>query len=165
MGQTLSSKGWIFGFRSRQEFRHSFWRQARIPLLEIRGRFNQRWDDFKIMKLRNLEPAEKQMLTALLQSVRDGTQFCLSLEGIMASDMNDGGMGSLLLVPDQDIGDRRFGRRLISGEFNDTDGVPVQLGVNLDQNGRLYELDIWKVDFSPISKWPDSSEIRIVAET
>jgi len=117
------------------------------------------------MKLRNLEPAEKQMLTALLQSVRDGTQFCLSLEGIMASDMNDGGMGSLLLVPDQDIGDRRFGRRLISGEFNDTDGVPVQLGVNLDQNGRLYELDIWKVDFSPISKWPDSSEIRIVAET
>jgi hypothetical protein len=33
--------------------------------------------------------------------------------------------------------------------FKDIDGTPVSAALNVDQQGNLYELDIWKVDFSP----------------
>jgi hypothetical protein len=51
---------------------------------------------------------------------------------------------------------------LVTGEFIDADGVPVQVGVNLDQRGQLFELDVWKVDFSPRLKWPSPSDVRIL---
>ena len=40
-------------------------------------------------------------------------------------------------------------------EFLDSDGVPISVTLNIDDDGLLYELDIWKVDFSPIIKYPN----------
>jgi hypothetical protein len=38
--------------------------------------------------------------------------------------------------------------------FIDSDGIPIMVYLDLDQSGALYELDIWKVDFSPVIKYP-----------
>jgi hypothetical protein len=57
--------------------------------------------------------------------------------------MNDGGMGSLLLIP-EGLGNtnRSFGKQIVLGEFSDRDGVPVSISLNVDAMGKLYELDV-----------------------
>ena len=40
-------------------------------------------------------------------------------------------------------------------EFKDKDGVDVVASLFLDKEGNLYELDIWKVDFSELLSLPN----------
>jgi hypothetical protein len=40
------------------------------------------------------------------------------------------------------------------GAFTDRDGVPVSFSVNLDEEGALFELDIWRVDFQTLQSLP-----------
>ncbi len=70
--------------------------------------------------------------------------------------MKDGGMGSLLLLPDGiTTNDRKIGKRISEYQFQDADGVQVIASLNLDTNGHLYELDLWKTDFSPLIRYPE----------
>lgn len=70
-------------------------------------------------------------------------------------DMKDGGMGSLLLFPkDFKEKDRQFGEQVSDYRFLDEDGVEVIASLNVDQNGNLFELDMWKTDFSKLLRWP-----------
>jgi len=73
--------------------------------------------------------------------------------------MNDGGMGSLKIMSSPTI-DPRFGSRASECWFNDSDGVLVTAVLNLDQEGRPFEIDVWKVDFSPLKRWPALKLIR-----
>ena len=36
----------------------------------------------------------------------------------------------------------------------DEDGVVVLAALNLDKNGKLFELDLWKVNFNPLETLP-----------
>ena len=75
--------------------------------------------------------------------------------------MNDGGMGSIRFrYPDALR--RRFGFELATGRYKDSDGVPVNIAFNLDQYGDPYELDFWKVDFSPLLRYPRAQDVKIV---
>ena len=60
--------------------------------------------------------------------------------------MKDGGMGSLKFHPS------RTGRTMsaVAAEYRfcDSDGIPVSVELLLDQNGEMFELDVWKVDFT-----------------
>ncbi|MGT2430711.1 DUF6984 family protein [Cupriavidus basilensis] len=47
-----------------------------------------------------------------------------------------------------------MGSDLASVEFFDEDGVAVIVTLSLDNYGDLYELDIWKTDFSPLRRLP-----------
>ncbi len=77
-------------------------------------------------------------------------------ETITARSMNDGGMGSLLLFPDDIILDNRlFGKQASECTFMDEDGVQVIASLNLDSYGNLFELDIWKIDYSSLIHIPD----------
>ena len=60
-------------------------------------------------------------------------------------------MGSLAFAPLD--ADRRFGSAPAECHFRDSDGVIVSAALNLDQEG-LDEVEVWKVDFSPLRKWP-----------
>ncbi|EIE01321.1 hypothetical protein LEP1GSC185_3526 [Leptospira licerasiae serovar Varillal str. VAR 010] len=42
--------------------------------------------------------------------------------------------------------------------FYDEDGTEVSATLNIDQYGDLYELDLWKVDFSRLKKIPEIFE-------
>ncbi len=70
--------------------------------------------------------------------------------------MDDGGMGSLYLsLSGEMITKRLFGDDISECHFFDSDGVYVIVHLNLDKNGDLFELDIWKTDFSRLLKFPD----------
>jgi hypothetical protein len=38
--------------------------------------------------------------------------------------------------------------------------VPVSVALNVDQHGELFELDLWKVDFSPLQRIATLGELR-----
>ncbi|MGR3279329.1 DUF6984 family protein [Acaryochloris marina NIES-2412] len=73
--------------------------------------------------------------------------------------MSDGKMGSLLFENLNGV-DRRLGETAAECCFEDADGALVTVTLNLDQHGALFELDIWKVDFSKLQRWPLKNEIR-----
>lgn len=58
---------------------------------------------------------------------------------------------------------RGLGEVLAEAEYVDEDGVPVLIAINADKSGNLYELDFWKVDFSPLRRYPMASELKIKA--
>ncbi len=82
------------------------------------------------------------------------TDLLSDLSSAEVIEMSDGGMGSLRFSPFQH---RIFGSEIAQLQFNDLDGVPVSATVNLDDHGRLLELDIFKSDFSPLLSFPSTS--------
>ena len=72
---------------------------------------------------------------------------------LRAREMNDGGMGSLQFI--RHGGVPRFGRQAAQLEFIDSDGVVVSAALNLDAEGHLFELDMFKSDFSPVRAIPE----------
>lgn len=73
--------------------------------------------------------------------------------------MEDGGMGSLRLFPSGRSEEKHlFGRRVSECQFTDADGTQVIASLNVDQAGQLFELDIWKTDFSSLIRIPDYIE-------
>ena len=85
----------------------------------------------------------------------------------LVEEMPDGGMGSLrFVVPMPENSGRRLAEVFAQGEFNDADDVLVSFTVNLDEKGRLFELDLWRVDFEPLQRLPtENIEVRMVADS
>ena len=79
------------------------------------------------------------------------------LKKLLVDPMDDGDMGSLRFFSNTE--DPRFGKEAAECKFEDSDGVPVSATLNLDQDGELLELDVWKVDFSRLNRWPNADEI------
>ena len=77
------------------------------------------------------------------------------LQSVLVEPMEDGGMGSLRLqlpnVAPSGVS-RLIGSELL---FKDRDGVHVLASLYLDSVGTPVELDLWKVDFSPLLGVPD----------
>jgi len=102
-------------------------------------------------------PQELRLLAALVtraSAVRLRPDW---LETLRVSPIDDGGMGSLRLATDEALQQpgRLVGPRVAEVQFTDADGVPVLASLNLDPDGELMELDIWKTDFSPLIRIPD----------
>jgi hypothetical protein len=113
--------------------------------------------------LRNPSRQELALVRALLQGKPETVHFIDTLDDLFVKQMNDGGMGSLSLVPrGLENASRLLGKQLVLGEFADSDGVPVSVAINVDSQGQLYELDVWKVDFAALLAWPDPANVRIV---
>lgn len=74
-------------------------------------------------------------------------------EHLTVETMSDGGMGSLKLDMGTNPAETRiFGKQISECHFVDIDGINVMAALNVDNNGNLFELDMWKVDFSPVQK-------------
>jgi hypothetical protein len=84
------------------------------------------------------------------------------LQSALVEDMDDGGMGSIRFLPSADQVSRTA-HAIAQGEYIDEDGVLVSIAINADQNGRLFEVDFWKVDFSPLKRYPSASDIKVDA--
>ena len=109
---------------------------------------------------RHLQEQEKNLLKKMLTYTVRGATIIDQLDSIRVESMNDCGMGSLKFVGPISS-QRQFGAALVEAEFLDKDDVPVFAVVNLDRKGNLYELDIWKVDFSALIRWPDIEDVSI----
>jgi hypothetical protein len=101
---------------------------------------------------RELTGPERRLLALLLDRAGDGWNRPGVIRGIRAQAMSDGGMGSLRLsAPGTAKGLlRHFGGRISELQFKDTDGVTIIASLNVDDRGDLFELDIWKTDFTPV---------------
>jgi Domain of unknown function (DUF6984) len=80
------------------------------------------------------------------------------LESLQVEPMQDGEMGSLAFAPIADA--RKFGREAATCHFFDADGTLVSVSLNLDRGGRILEMDIWRVDYAPLRRWPTLDDIR-----
>lgn len=101
---------------------------------------------------RNLKESEALFIRGMLKSEEDRNRYVPFLSNCLVKEMMDGGMGGLEFLSSRP--DRILGRELAAIEFQDEDGVTVIATINLDQYGDLFELDIWKTDFSPLKNLP-----------
>lgn len=77
------------------------------------------------------------------------------LDTLRVQAMSDGGMGSMKLATEDVFQSHRLiGRRVAEVQFADADGVAVIASLNVDRDEQLLELDLWKVDFSPVIQLP-----------
>lgn len=92
--------------------------------------------------MRKLKSKEAEIIKNLLKIA--GLQT--DINELLVSPMSDGDMGSLAIG--ENYGSRQMGHEIAVYMFKDLDGTPVSAALNVDLQGNLYELDIWKVDFS-----------------
>ena len=102
---------------------------------------------------RHLRPDEIAFLTHILANKTEFNLDKINLHDCMVEDMDDGGMGSLFFCSPHL--DRILGNEIANFNFTDSDGVPVISTLSLDNFGDLFELDIWKSDFSALKKFPE----------
>lgn len=56
---------------------------------------------------------------------------------------------------------RLVGRQISEATFVDDDGLVVSATLNLDESGRLFEPDLWKVDNSRLRAIPPSDRVDV----
>ena len=115
------------------------------------------------MESRFLQNDEAKLVKSMLAFVQGSERLIAQLLSCKVYGMNDGAMGSLKFSSCETTEfQRRFSRCICEAEFLDADGMQVSAALNLDQNGDLFDLDVWKKDFSSLIRYPTSSEIRLL---
>ena len=112
---------------------------------------------------RPLRQEERELVGALLKGHHAIKSLSCELDVARVKDMDDGGMGSVRFVRGNDT--PRFGRTLAEARYTDADGKLVSIAMNCDHLGNIFEMDFWKVDFSPLKRYPVPSEVEIIEET
>ncbi|MEO8668772.1 MAG: hypothetical protein ABI399_09665 [Bauldia sp.] len=108
---------------------------------------------------RQLTAPERDLLLHLLQNTAGASRLVGEPSGRLVQEMQDGGMRSLQFHSNRP--ERRFGSIVAEGNFHDSDGTLVSVAVIIDTEGQIYELDIWKVDFSALIGIPATAKIRV----
>ncbi len=103
--------------------------------------------------MRALTEGERRVVAHLA----DTAGWVVDDAALRATPLDDGGMGSLRFASDAES--PRLGATLGEVAFPDADGVLVMAALTVDQNGDLFELDVWKADFSPLQRWPEASDL------
>jgi hypothetical protein len=97
--------------------------------------------------------AERRLLSVLFSKCNECSPEWLT--NLLVSSMDDGGMGSLRLRLKSEVdADPKLGRRAAEVQFADADGITVIASLNLSTKGLPFEMDIWKTDFSPLTRVP-----------
>ena len=108
---------------------------------------------------RRLRADECEIVSAMLSGKPACAHLVSNLNASVVEDMQDGGMGSIRFLSRNE--ERHPGDTVAEAEYTDEDGVLVIIALNTDDGGGLYELDFWKVDFSPLRRYPSVQELRI----
>ena len=115
-----------------------------------------------IRPARELRREERALVLALSSIAKVDNKLVSqqALDNIRVRDMLDGGMGSIRFAAPGDAADRSLGGAVGELWYEDADGVPVTFCLNLDNHGDLYEVDAWKVDFSPLKRFPQPEDLH-----
>jgi len=101
---------------------------------------------------RYLRIGEQNIIRQMLSNTPEGENICNQLPSLQVEEMDDGGMGSLRFLPQSTSVKKRLGSILSETEISDIDGTPVSVAFIVDQEGRPFELDVCKVDFSSLKR-------------
>jgi len=96
---------------------------------------------------RPLKRIEIQLLESMLRGT-DYEHLVAQLPNAQVVDLEDSQPGSLRF-PESSLHARLL-EKVAERQFTDADGVPVSVALSVDQAGQLYELDVFKNDFSGI---------------
>ena len=100
------------------------------------------------------EPTEEEdwIIRFLLKKARHEYSLSIQLESYLVQEMQDGKMGSLYIIPvgSPPMNERETGPMVAEIHPADVDGVELFINLFIDTNQVPFELDIWKVDFSPL---------------
>lgn len=100
-------------------------------------------------------PPQKRLLNAVASRWADMDRDWVAR--VRVSAMDDGQMGSLELhFLDHPDRARIMGSKVAELQFKDSDGVDVIVSLIVDPQMLPLELEVWKVDFSPLLTVPDS---------
>ncbi len=114
------------------------------------------------MSIRKLSEKEEKLITLLVE-LADLKLPPSWKNTIRVEPMKDGGMGSLKLFPTGiNEGKPRFGSNVSNVEFLDKDGISILAGLFLDENRKLFELDMFKGDGSPLIEILETSKMKEV---
>lgn len=102
---------------------------------------------------RNITEKENKLLEKLIEKASGKFRKAVP-ENLLVRDLDDGQMGSLKFYNPYNE-NRIFGSQVSELSFIDLDDVLVIATLYLDNYGDLFEIDIWKVDFSPTINFPD----------
>ena len=110
------------------------------------------------MRYRDFTAEERCLVAFLLRAAKKDEGYISEFFSKMQCyDMDDGGMGSIRFVSpgNGEVADtRKFGEEVCSCHFTDEDGVTVSAALYVDSAVHPFELDVWKVDFSPLIRMP-----------
>ncbi|MGE7139244.1 DUF6984 family protein [Luteibacter sp. NPDC031894] len=101
--------------------------------------------------MRHLRTRERSLLKHLMQKGGIGSADEQWLDAVVVADLDDGGMGSFRIL---EPSSRGYDRVLSEVEFNDVDGTKVLASLYVDADAAPCEVDVWKVDFSPLRTLP-----------
>ena len=96
--------------------------------------------------------SEQGLVLCLLKESK--IQLNINVKEVKVIDMEDGGMGSLYFVNDKPWQKRLFGKCISEKTFVDIDEMGISITLNVDKDGDLFELDIWRYDYKPLKKYP-----------
>jgi hypothetical protein len=106
---------------------------------------------------RPLLAEEINIVRALLVAAGSrGEKHLHNLDSRLVIDLNDGGMRSIRFVGSNGP----LISSLKSAKYLDVDGVLVLIDLYLDDADELHEVDIWKVDFSPLQHYPSPTSLK-----
>ena len=103
--------------------------------------------------IRNLKLEEIQLISFLLKDKPEYFAFLQELPDLFVSEMDDGGMGSLEFVAAA-AKSKIMRDEIARIDLNDNDGLPLSIAVNTNVFDEVYELDVFKADFSPLKRFP-----------
>lgn len=107
---------------------------------------------------RKATPQEEKLLEILVKKASINIPLNWK-DKLLVRPMEDGQMGSLHLFPNGLTDENRlFGQQVSEHQFTDIDGVDVIASLYLDGANNLFELDMWKTNFSPLIKIPELLE-------
>ena len=104
---------------------------------------------------RPLREEEYDLIAALLSGTQSGISVSRDAPVI---DMRDGGMGGIRFV---NVLGRWFSKEVASAKYTDSDGVLVSISLNVDNCGEPFEVDFWKMDFSPLKRYPRAEDLVV----
>ncbi|MFN4288644.1 MAG: DUF6984 family protein [Brevundimonas sp.] len=104
-----------------------------------------------------MSEAEWRLLNCLLVDIMDCEER-VKFRDVEVVTMNDGGMGSFALrgaCPG-------LKKLAVEAMSKDSDGTELLISLFCDCSGKPAEVDIWKVDFSPLCVFPDPETLKFL---
>lgn len=106
--------------------------------------------------MRQLREREKDLISFLLSL----KSLEIDISNLAVEDYPKTNSNSIWFKGSKPMSQRKNQQSLVLATFLDNDNIPISVHLSVDSDGELYELDIWKVDFSEINTYPCISTFK-----
>jgi hypothetical protein len=105
------------------------------------------------MALRPIREDERALIKHLLSLVKGGSRYQIPEE---VANLTEGGMGGIQLATRGE-----HTADIVEADYKDTDGRDVLITLTMNQYDELFDLDIWKADFSSLQRYPTPDKVKL----